>query len=86
MPRDYMEVEGPEDFLRVCQKVDVVLRLDPLLIANYYGIFIFIDMRRLRAGQARALLSALKDKVVHVRRHATAASVSELLEGHQSST
>jgi len=79
MPRDYIEVESVEDFVKVCEKVDIVLRIDPLLIANYYGIFVFIDLRRLNGGEIRKLISAIKDKIVHVRRHVVATSISDLI-------
>jgi len=79
MPRDYIEVERPEDFIKVCEKLDVVLRIDPLLIANYYGIFVFIDLRRLSGGEIKKLISSIRDKVIHVRRHVVATSVSDLI-------
>ena len=78
MPRDYVEVERVEDFVKVCEKVDIVLRIDPLLIANYYGIFVFIDLRRLSGSEIKKLISSIKDKVIHVRRHTVATSVSDL--------
>lgn len=79
MPRDYMEVENVEDFLKVAEKTDIVIRADPFLLVNYYGIFIYIDLRKLKSQDIRKLLVDLKNKIIHVRRHKTVSSLEELL-------
>jgi len=77
-----MELESKEDFLKVLLKTDLVLRIDPFLIINYYGIFMYIDLRRLDESEVRGLLHAIKDKVVNVRRHLRVQNISELLESN----
>ncbi len=74
-----MEVESVEDFLKVADKVDIVIRADPLLLVNYFGIFIFIDLRKLESHSIRKLISELKGKIIHVRRHKSASSLEELI-------
>ena len=75
-----MEVESPEDFLKVSDNVNLIIRVDPFIIANYYGIFMFLDLRKLKNEEIRKTLIALKDKIVNVKRHIRATTLEDLLK------
>ncbi|MCD6368329.1 MAG: hypothetical protein J7L38_00860 [Thermoproteales archaeon] len=75
-----MELESKEDFLKLALKTDLIFRIDPFLIINYYGVFMYLDLRRLGDGEVKSLLYSLKDKIINIRRHLKAGSISQLLE------
>ena len=75
-----MELESWRDFKKVANKVDIVIRRDPFLLVNYYGIFMYIDMRKISREDLKFLLQDLKGKIVNVRRHVKANSIMGLMK------
>lgn len=67
MSREYIEVESLEDFMRVAEKVEVILRLDPFIIINYYGTIFYLNLSNLSPENVRKILTWLKGKLINIK-------------------
>ncbi|HDI75185.1 MAG TPA: hypothetical protein ENF55_04435 [Thermoprotei archaeon] len=78
MAKEVFVVESLEDFLKLADKVDLVLRIDPYLIAYYYGLVFCLDLSTLPDKDVREALQSLKTKTIFVKSIKT---TKELLRG-----
>ena len=75
--RDYLKVEDIDDFLKIAEKCDVILRIDPFLIVNFYGTMFYIDLGEIEEDMVKRVISGLKAKIVNIRQTKSYKSVSE---------
>ena len=80
MTREVFEVESLEDFLKLADKVDFILRIDPYLIAYYYGMVFCLDLSSLSDSEVREALSTLRQKIVFIKSIKTISSLLEKLK------
>ena len=76
-----LKVADVDSFLRLAEGAHVVIRLDPLLMVNLYGLIFYIDLGELDRNEVRRVLTALKDKMVSVKGVRRADSLSSFVEG-----
>lgn len=83
--REFFEVDDVESFIRVAQNSNVIVRADPYVLANVYGMIFFIDLSALSRQDIARLFMALKEKLVVVRSAESKSSIAEFLRERRAS-
>jgi len=62
-----LEVGNIEEFYRLADDKEFILRVDPFLMIFHYGLIFYINMVKLGSDERGKLLSRLKHKIVYIR-------------------
>lgn len=77
--REFLEVESWEDFVRIAQNANLVIRIDPYVFVYLYGLIFFIDLGKLSDEDVKRLFQALREKLILVKRVETSRSIFDFL-------
>lgn len=77
--KEFFRVSDVDSFLRLAESTSVVIRLDPLIMVNYYGLVFYLDMGKLDKRDVRRVLMALRDKIISVEEIKRAGSLQEFV-------
>ena len=65
--REFLEIENWEDFVKIAQNSNLVIRIDPYIFVYLYGLIFFIDLGKLADDDVKRLFQALKEKLILVK-------------------
>ncbi|MHA1594451.1 MAG: hypothetical protein ACTSXJ_03075 [Candidatus Baldrarchaeia archaeon] len=78
--REFLEVENWEDFVKIAQASNLVIRIDPYVFVYLYGLIFFIDLGKLTSEDVKNLFQALKEKLVLVKGVKVSRSIYEFIK------
>lgn len=81
--REFLEIDDPAGFIKVARESSVIIRIDPLLLANMYGLMFFIDMGKISEDDVREVFQNLREKMVFVKNAEKSDLISSFLKGRQ---
>jgi len=77
--REFLEIIDPNSFLKLAENANFVVRVDPIVFVNMYGLIFYIDLSKLDKNDVRKILQSLKDKLVIVEKIETKHSILDFL-------
>lgn len=80
MVREFIEIRDLENFRKVAEQSPLIIRKDPFLFAQYFGIIFFIKLANLEQGEVKKLFEMLKGKIVVVENLVKALSIADFIE------
>lgn len=81
--REFLEIDDPAGFIKVARESSVIIRIDPFLLANMYGLMFFIDMGKISEDEVREVFQNLREKMVFVKNAEKSDSISSFLKERQ---
>lgn len=82
--REFFELEDVDSFVKISKLTDYVIRIDPLVLANVYGTFFFLDLGKISDKEVGRLFKILGEKMVVSKGSEVRSSAKELLEMRKS--
>jgi len=77
--REFLEVDDLETFRRVAEQSPLIIRRDPYLFAQYFGVMFFINLTILDQGDVKRLFEMLKGKIIIVKSWVKASTITEFI-------
>lgn len=78
--KEFLELVDVDSFMKLADKASVVIRLDPYVFINLYGLTFYINLSKLDRRDVRRVIYGLKDKLIMVRKSTVTKSIKEFLE------
>ncbi|NHV06883.1 MAG: hypothetical protein HA495_06035 [Thaumarchaeota archaeon] len=78
--REFFEVEDISSFMKVSRLSELVIRLDPFLFVNVYGIVFYLDLSKKDPKEISNLFTSLSDKIIFSTKAEVSTSFKEFLK------
>ncbi len=78
--REFIEIRDLENFRKVAEQSPLIIRKDPFLFAQYFGIIFFIKLTNLEQNEVKKLFEILKGKMVVIENLIKASSIADFIE------
>ena len=66
--REFFEVADTDSFMKLAENVNAVIRVDPYVFINFYGLIFYLNLGRLEKKDVRRIIQGLRNKLVVVKR------------------
>lgn len=78
--REFFEIEDIASFIKVSRLSEFVIRLDPFLFVNVYGLVFYLDLSKKDSKEISNLFTSLSDKIVFSTKAEVSTSFKEFLK------
>ena len=79
--REFLEIADIDSFMKVAESANLIIRIDPYILVNVYGLIFYVDLGKLDKRDVRRIFQGLRDKLIIVRKTEVKKSIYEFLKG-----
>lgn len=65
--REFLEVGSINEFYRLAEDKELILRIDPFLMIFHFGLVFYINMNKLSPEERKNVLNRLKHKIIYIK-------------------
>jgi len=78
--REFFEIEDISSFIKASRLSNFVIRLDPFLFVDVYGLIFYIDLSKKSPQEISNLFNALSEKLIFSTKAETSSSIKEFIK------
>jgi hypothetical protein len=78
--REFFEIEDISSFVKISRLSEFVIRLDPFLFVNVFGLVFYLDLSKKTSREVSNLFTSLSEKIIFTTKAEVSSSFNEFIK------